>query len=243
MFPLLGGLISGGIGAISSMFNTSQNNANAQQMQQQAEAFNQQQTQQQEAFQTQMSNTAYQRASADMKAAGLNPMMMANGSMNASTPSGGSSTIQPAQKTSAAGGIGSALQSVVPTAVALKTADATIDNLVQTNANLKTENLVKQEEIVQKQAGERLTGEQAALTSSERKNVEARLPLIADESQSAKSRLALDPSVRKYADQGAFLGGKASDTIAPISNLVSSARGMHNMFMDRANFVQRYGGF
>lgn len=49
--------------------------------------FQAQQVQQQEQYQTQMSNTAYQRSMADAKAAGINPMLVAQNG-GASTPSG-----------------------------------------------------------------------------------------------------------------------------------------------------------
>lgn len=73
-----GNLLGGMLGA------SGQQNINAQQIQ-----MAEQMQQQQQAFQERMSNTAYQRGMADMKAAGLNPILAANLG-GASTPPGSS---------------------------------------------------------------------------------------------------------------------------------------------------------
>jgi len=233
MFPLLGGLISGGIGAISSMINTDSNNQNNQLMQQQAIAANQAAVQQQQQFQTQMSNTAYQRASTDMQAAGLNPAMMFGSGSAASSPSGASFTTSPASKTSAAGGIGSALQSGISSAVALKTADATIDNLVAQNAKIKAETLTEEKRPYNVAMDSALKETHGYKADAERHNIEAELPTIVDRGVSAKSRMDLNPSVRSAADKASFLGNAAGNATAPVVNLISSAKGVKSLFNDR----------
>lgn len=55
--------------------------------QQEANAFSADEAQKQRDWEEQMSNTAYQRQVADMRAAGVNPAMAMNGSSGASTPS------------------------------------------------------------------------------------------------------------------------------------------------------------
>lgn len=116
MFSGLGSAIVGGIGSL--LGGKSSQDAAKEQLQQQ------------EAYQTQMSNTAYQRASTDMKAAGLNPMMMFGGGSAASTPSA------PSAQTGQLGqGISQATSSAMTAAIANKTIDKLTEEIANTKAD------------------------------------------------------------------------------------------------------------
>lgn len=128
MVPMLGSLAAGGLnyaGGVST--NRSNRMISREQM-----AFQRESAREQMAFQERMSNTSYQRAMADLQAAGLNPIL-AYSQGGASSPAGASSSgASIAEQNPFTGAVSSALDA--------RRTFAELKNLESQNRNLDAQN-------------------------------------------------------------------------------------------------------
>lgn len=206
-------LLMGGAGLASNFFGQQSTNRMQAQM-----------MQQQQSFQERMSSTAYQRASADMTAAGLNPMMMFSSGSAASTPAGASPS--PNVKS---GLDADAFQKAISTGVQARVANATIDNLVEQNAKIKAEAATERErpELVRADVG---------LTDQRNRNLKGDLlikkyvlPVQQNEALRAENAMSMPASARRVLDIGAYGGRAVSQTLQPVFETVNSAGRWHKM--------------
>lgn len=255
MFPLIGSAISGLSNLVGGYFSSQTSAANTQaqiQAQQamlnQTQEFNQSEridaqnwnagmAANQQNYESNMSNSAYQRASLDMKAAGLNPAMMFSGGSAASTPqvsapqtqgaSVGTPNVPMPQNTHALAGLGNAVGSAVNTAISAQTFDKMteeIANLRTQGAKMAAETATERErpELVRQMATRE--GTTALKQTQESSHLGLSMPKSELTGKEARAILDMPEWLRNTAIQGGYLGRKVDDVISPIANSAGAIR-------------------
>lgn len=162
-------------------------NATAKQLADEANQFNAQQVLEARHYNTAMAGSAHQREVADLRAAGLNPILSGTGGMGAASPAAPTATANVAPVRSQGDAISSAFDAFSKMADAMKASAATTFMSGAQTANV-------QQQTRQSAAQTELTGEQSKLTNAQRvktiyeaANVLATNPRIKQEVQNLKA--------------------------------------------------------
>lgn len=161
------GLVSGAASLVGGLISGSQNRALAEK---------------QMAFQERMSSTAYQRSMADMKAAGLNPIL-AYSQGGASTPLGVSPQME------------DVVSPAVSSALATKRLVADLDNLEAQNEQIRSSTALNEALRLAALQDARLKSSSARAASSNADLVDAQLPLIKAQLPAAENKAAIESSI------------------------------------------------
>lgn len=173
---MFGEIIAAGIGAAAGIFG-----------QERANDANREMAERQMQFQERMSSTAYQRATADMKAAGINPMV-AYSKGGASSPGGASATMQNTME---------GVERAATSAVQMRRQRAEMENLAETNKLIQDQAAKTKAETIKTGVDTKVSASTYAVNSelfekirAEKENVMQGTELLKANTASAKEALA-----------------------------------------------------
>lgn len=226
MIPaLIGAAASLGGGLMNMLGQQSANDANIAQSWQMAQ-FNAQQAQINRDWQERMSSTAYQRAMADMKAAGLNPIL-AYSQGGASTPGGGGASGNAAHLENTMTGLGAGVASAgqaYRNHLDMKQIEANTIN-TQASADLSKANTIRAaQETATSAAQQQKAQAEAALITEQMDNPKTQRMLMGAQAHSARAAGDLSDEQRKQLrEYGPHWTGQAAGSIGRVWDRFSEA--------------------